>query len=111
MKRIFLAAGVLAAAAPIVLVLAANPTQHENDALAISNARTTLADAVTAAERHAGGKAAKAELERSNGRWVFDVEVVKGKAVFDVHVAADDGRVISSKEDAADDDDEKDSED
>ncbi|MFZ3222617.1 MAG: PepSY domain-containing protein [Rugosibacter sp.] len=80
----------------------------ENDAMAITKAKIPLAQAVTAAEQHANGKAARAEYERSKHGWVYDVEVVSGVKVFDVKVDADKGTVISSAEDKADRDDDHD---
>jgi len=79
---------------------------HENDALAVTQAKISLAQAV--AEQHTGGKASRAEYENSRQGWVFDVEVVNGAKVFDVRVDADNGHVIASAEDSADRDDEKD---
>jgi uncharacterized membrane protein YkoI len=80
----------------------------ENDALAVATAKIGLAQAVTAAEQHVGGKAARAEYEKHKGQWVFDVEVVKGKAVMDVAVDATTGNVISADEDKEDHDDQRD---
>lgn len=83
----------------------------ENDALAIVNAKIPLAQAVTAAEQHANGKATHAEYEHSKQGWVYDVEVVNGAKVFDVRVDPDKGTVISSVEDTADHDDDHDKQD
>lgn len=83
----------------------------ENDALAIATSKISLAQAVTAAESHVGGKASKAEYERHKGQWVFDVEVVKDKTVMDVAVDASSGKVLSAVEDKADQDDGNDKED
>jgi uncharacterized membrane protein YkoI len=80
----------------------------DNDALAISGATIGLTQAITAAEQHVGGKAAKAEYERHKGRWVFDVEVVKDKKVMDVTVDATSGKVIAATEDKVDQDDKRD---
>lgn len=96
-----------------VLVLAlgavgttAYATAMENDAMAIAKARISLTQAVTTAEQHVNGKAAKAEFERSKQHgWVYDVEVVSGARVFDVKVDPDKGAVIASAEDKADNDD------
>lgn len=82
-----------------------------NDALSIMRAKIGLAQAVAAAEEHAGGKAARAEFERHNGQWVFDVEVVKGNQVMDVKVDPTTGRILSAATDKADRDDEHDRED
>ena len=70
-----------------------------------------LGQAVASAEQHVGGKAAKAEYERHEGQWVYDVEVVKGKTVMDVKVDPADGRVIEARADRVDHDDEGDHED
>lgn len=83
----------------------------ENDAIAVESAKIGLSQAVTAAEQHAGGKASRAEFEKSKGRWVFDVEVVAGKKVMDVKVDPANGTVLAMTEDKADRDDEHDAED
>lgn len=80
----------------------------ENDAMSIGAAKTSLGQAVTAAEQHAGGKATRAEFENSKQGWVYDVEVVSGAKVFDVKVDSDKGTVISSAEDKRDRDDDQD---
>lgn len=80
----------------------------ENDAAAIAQAKIPLTQAITVAEQHAGGKASKAEYEKTKTGWAYDVEVVNGAKVFDVRVDADKGSVISSVEDKADHDDEND---
>lgn len=86
--------------------------QHEdNDALAISQAKIGLAEAVATAEQHVGGTASKAEYESFHGQRVFDVEVVKGQTVSDVKVGANDGKVISVTADQDDHDDSGDRED
>ena len=79
----------------------------ENDALTtnLGKAKISLVQAITAAEQHANGKAARAEFENSRQGWVYDVEVVGSAKVFDVRVDADKGTVISSKEDKPDRDD------
>ncbi len=84
----------------------------ENDAVAIEQAKIPLAQAITTAEQHAGGKAARAEFEKTKaGAWVFDVEVVNGAKTFDVRVDATNGTVIASTEDKADRDDDHDKDD
>lgn len=87
-------------------------TIMKNDAAAIVKARIPLAQAVTAAEQHVNGKAARADFERSRQHgWVYDVEVVSGPKVFDVKVDPDKGAVIASTEDKADHDDGRDQQD
>lgn len=76
---------------------------HVNDAVAdLAQAKITLAQAVAAAEQHAGGRATKAELESHKGKTAFEVEVVKGDAVSNVTVDAADGKVLVVKADRND---------
>jgi uncharacterized membrane protein YkoI len=85
--------------------------EKENDALGVLNANVSLVDAVNVAQQHASGRAARAEYEHSKQGWVYDVEVVSGRKVFDVRVDAAKGTVISSVEDKMDRDDDQDKED
>lgn len=78
-----------------------------NDALAINKAKISLTQAISAAEQHAKGKASRAEYEPSKQGWIYDVEVVSGTKVYDVRVDAEKGTVISSAEDKADHDHDK----
>ena len=74
----------------------------EDDPLAVAKAQVSLVQAVTTAEQHANGKAARAEYENSKQGWAYDVEVVSGAKVFNVKIDATKGTVISSAEDKAD---------
>lgn len=80
----------------------------ENDALAIANAKIPLVQAVTAAEQHVKGKAAKAGYEKTKSGWAYEVEVVSGNKVYDVKVDAEKGTVLASREDKADREEEHD---
>ncbi len=71
----------------------------ENDAMAIKTAKISLTQAVTVAEQHVVGKAARAEFEKHKGQWVFDVEVVGDKKVMDVKVDPESGKVLAATED------------
>lgn len=103
-RKTYLAAiAALTSAAVIGSAFAAKPA--ENDAVAIASAKIDLAQAVATAEQHVGGKASRAEYERHNGQWVFDVEVVKDRAVMDVKVNAGTGKVIAATADEVDHDD------
>ena len=103
-RKTYLAA--LAALSTAVVVGSAFASKHaENDALAISGAKTDLVQAVAVAEQHVGGKASRAEYERHKGKWVFGVEVVKGSSVTDVKVDAGNGKVIAATADKIDRDD------
>lgn len=89
-----------------VLFLAQLPAAiaEENDALQLSKAKISLADAIAAAEAKTGGRASKAEFEKGAEGWIFDVEVVAGNAVHDVHVNAETAAVISVAKDKIDND-------
>lgn len=76
-----------------------------NDALALSHAKIPLVQAVSVAEAHVQGKAARVEFEQAKTGWVYDVEVVNGTKVFDVAVNAETGTVVSSSADTTDHDD------
>ncbi len=102
-RKIRLAALAVLSAAAIGSAYAVQSS--ENDALAIADAKIGMTQAVTAAEQHVGGKAARAEYERHQGKWVFDIEVVNGKKVTDVKVDPMSGKVIAAVEDKADHDD------
>lgn len=95
----------LAALSALALGSAYAAGPQENDALAIAAAKISLSQAVSAAERHVGGKASRAEYEQHNGKWVFDVEVVKGKDVMDVKVDPASAKVLAASKDEADQDD------
>ena len=104
------------AAAGVVLSLTAAAAYSANqpagnDASAINGAKVTLSQAIGAAEQHVQGKATRAELERSKGKMVFDVEVVAGAKTFDVKVDPDKGTVLAATEDKSDHDDSNDQED
>lgn len=105
----------LAVAAAIAIAttgtIAVAAQEKENDALGVMNARISLVDAVNVAQQQASGRAARAEYEHSKQGWVYDVEVVSGRKVFDVRVDAAKGTVISSVEDKTDHDDDNDKED
>ncbi len=77
----------------------------DNDALSIESAKVSLTQAVSAAEQHVGGKAARAEYEHHKGKWVFYVEVVKGNQVMDVKVDPTSGKVVSATDDKIEHDD------
>ena len=98
----------IAAAAVATIAFAAQ--DNGNDALGVMNAKVSLVDAINVAQQHASGRAARAEYEHSKQGWVYDVEVVSGRKVFDVRVDAAKGTVISSVEDKMDRDDDQDKE-
>lgn len=102
-RKVYLVAVAALTAGVVGAVYAAKPVEEEN--VAIAAARTTLSQAVAAAEQHVGGRASRAEYERHNGQWVYDVEVAKDAGVMDVKVDASTGKVLAAVEDKVDHDD------
>ena len=103
------AAGVVLSLAAAAAYSASQPA--ENDYAAINGAKITLSQAIGTAEQHVQGKATRAELERSKGTIVFDVEVVTGTKTFDVKIDPDKGTVLAATEDKSDHEDSNDQED
>ena len=103
----------LLASAAVVGIAATRAAENDavSTAAAMSKAKISLSQAITAAEQHTNGKASKAEYEQTKAGWAYDVEVVSGNKVFDVRVDADKGTVISSAEDQKDRDDDHDEKD
>jgi len=97
----------IAAVVSAVLAGAAFAEESENDALQLGKAKISLSEAVAAAEAKTGGRASKAEFENAKEGWIYDVEIVAGKAVSDVHVNAETGAVLSVVDDKVDSDEEE----
>lgn len=106
MKKSITIAALASGAALITVVAFAAPRQPEadDDYAALSAAKITLTQAITAAEQHVQGRAIKAELENVNGKLVYEVEVVKQNMATDVKVDSADGRIVSAKADPQDQD-------
>ena len=81
----------------IVLACGLALANKENETLVgLAHARITLAQAVDAAERSAGGRATSAELEVERGKVVFRIAVATSKRrIVEVVVDAVDGTVRS----------------
>ncbi|HTT37231.1 MAG TPA: PepSY domain-containing protein [Burkholderiales bacterium] len=82
------------AAAP-AFAMSAKALEHADKVL--EGAKTTLSQAISTAETEVGGKALSARLARSHKQDFYEVHVVKGDQLTDVHVAIDDGKVLSSR--------------
>ncbi|BAO90337.1 PepSY domain-containing protein [Caballeronia cordobensis] len=95
--KLVLSAALVATGAIAISTYAA--ATKENDALAISEAKISISQAIAAAEQHVHGKATRAEFEQKRQYNAFEVEVVNGTKVFDVTVDADQGNVLSVAED------------
>lgn len=96
---LLMAAGVVTAGG---LAYAQKSNLTQNDATAMQQAKISLAQAVTTAEQHVGGKASRAELQNENGRLVYGVEVAGNGQTLDVKVNAIDGSVVSVQADQGD---------
>jgi uncharacterized membrane protein YkoI len=79
-----------------------------NDAGPIASAKVSLESAVGIAEKHAKGKAIRAEYEKKDGSWVYDVEVKADNGVTDVKVDPEKGTIVASAADQADEGDDND---
>jgi uncharacterized membrane protein YkoI len=108
MKQKYYLAAFVALTMTAISTIYAGVSSSENDALAVTSARISLAQAATSAEKQEGGKAARAEYESYKGRNIFDVEVVKGADVMTVKVDATNGTILSVETDELDRDDGKD---
>lgn len=107
MRKTSIAATAFAATTALVAVAAFAATRQpepDDDYAALSAAKITLTQAITAAEQHVQGRAIKAELENENGKLVYEVEVVKQNMATDVKVDSADGRILSAKADPQDED-------
>jgi uncharacterized membrane protein YkoI len=76
-------------------------SEHKDDEAqeiaAVLNAKTSLADAIAAAERHTGAKAIETGIENENGAIAYEVKVAKGNTVQDVLVDLNTGKVLTVK--------------
>ncbi|WP_211473608.1 PepSY domain-containing protein [Collimonas humicola] len=98
---------ILAIALAVVGISAYAEKNKDSDALAVTQAKTSLTQAIATAEQHVNGKASHAEYEHSKKGWVYEVDVVSGSKLFEVKIDADTGAVIASKEAKVDDEHEE----
>src|ERR1700704_6552537 len=100
-------AAVIAVGSTVGVAHAANNDRGANESAqelaALVNAKTTLAQAIAAAEQQTGGKAIDAGIENENGAMAFAVEVAKDNTIQKVLVDLQTGKVL--KVVAADNDD------
>lgn len=72
-----------------------NRNDERQEATAIQSAKTSLVQAIAAAEQHTGGKAIDSGIENQNGKVIaYDIEVVKENIVQKVLVDMGTGQVI-----------------
>lgn len=94
MKSLLLAASLLVA--PSVFARDNDAAEY---AYQLSQAKISLIDALTTAQTEAKGTAVSAELDSSQGKVVYEVEVLANEKIFDVKINAVDGTILSVKED------------
>src|SRR5581483_7169964 len=75
---------------------------QQSELNAVTNAKTTLSQAIAAAEQETGGKAIETGLENQDGVMAYEIKIAKGNTLQRVLVDADSGKI--SKVMAADDD-------
>ena len=86
----------------LVAVIAAAPAfaagneMVEHAEKVLDRAKTTLSQAISAAETEVGGKALSARLARRHHQDFYDVRVLKGGELTEVRVAIDDGKILST---------------
>ncbi len=73
--------------------------EEQREAQGLAQAKISLVQAIQAAERHVGGKAASARLEHERDGYIYEVEVLQGDKATEVKVDAADGKVIGAKAD------------
>lgn len=84
-----LLAGALAAGGPVLAVEGAGTATAPT---------VTITQAIATAEQHGNGRAVEAELERSARGAYYEVKVVGGDGVREIHIDAADGKVLATKE-------------
>ena len=107
MKRMTktLAAAALAVTAGSTAFAYASTHAGHNDANTVEHAAISLSQAVKAAEEHVNGKATHARYDGSGHDGVYDVEVKGKRTVYDLTVNAQNGKVLTSREDHIDHED------
>lgn len=90
----------------------ANQTDEQQEAAAVQNAKTSLVQAITAAEQHTGGKAIDISIEDHDDRVIgYHVKVAKGNTVQEVLVDLNTGQVLKVTANASEDDEDGEHED
>ena len=95
----------VAATAAATVVYADNQKQ-QNEQAALDGAKIGLIGAIEHAEAQAKGRALEAELERKDGAYVYEIEVVGAAGVTELRMDPATGKVLSSGPEKAQDIDE-----
>jgi len=80
----------------------AGELNEHHEIQAVLSAKTSLSQAIAAAERYTGGKAVETGLEHRDGRLAYQVKTAKGDTVTTVLVDPDSGKVLQAAAEAAD---------
>jgi uncharacterized membrane protein YkoI len=80
----------------------AGENDQQSELNAVTNAKTSLSQAIAAAEQEIGGKAIETGLENQDGVMAYEIKIAKGNTLQRVLVDADSGKI--TKVMAADDD-------
>jgi uncharacterized membrane protein YkoI len=94
----FLAAGVITGIGLTTVALA----RDAEEVRALSEAKISLVQAITAAEQYQGGQAYEAGLEDDSFKPEYEIGVVKDGKVYEVRVDGVSGEVIGAREDLSD---------
>lgn len=71
-----------------------NETDQRSELNAVTNAKTSLSQAIAAAEQETCGNAVDASLENQDGVMAYEVEIAKGNTLQRVLVEPDSGKII-----------------
>jgi uncharacterized membrane protein YkoI len=71
-----------------------NETDQRSELNAVTNAKTSLSQAIAAAEQETRGNAVDASLENQDGVMAYEVEIAKGNTLQRVLVEPDSGKII-----------------
>lgn len=71
----------------------AGENDQQSELNAVTNAKTSLSQAIAAAEQETGGKAVETGLENQDGVMAYEIKVAKGNTLQKVLVDADSGKV------------------
>ena len=69
-----------------------NETDQQSELNAVTNAKTSLSQAISAAEQETGGKAVDTGLENQDGVMAYEIEIAKGNTLQRVLVDSDSGK-------------------
>ena len=72
------------------------------EAAAVQKAKISLVEAIQAAEKNVGGVAYSASYDDDSFQNAYEVDVIANSKLYDVQVSAENGEILSSREDLDD---------